>query len=371
MQLSKITAIAIVASAMVHAENYVTVEYLQYDESDSLVSVSAPSIGISYDIGTDYNIKADFVHDAVSGATPSYMPDGASGASVKDTEGGDYRYGKQDFTEKRNAYSLLLTTRFENRDELYTGIDYSRESDFDSKTVSAEYMHYRDASHNLSMSLGASYSYNEILSEDMDTGSGASQKEDSTSINIQAGVTQVLNAKSSIKVAGFMASDDGYLTNPHSLIVRDYSTDERRLTNEKRPDTRLGYGADIKYIRLLGDNVSYQFGYRFYDDDWDISSHTINNDLYYKLNDKFTLGAGLRYYSQSEANFYNGSKEFFTDEKYASSDERLSKFDALTYKASLDFKQNDKISYNLGGEFYTQSTGLDATMFTVGLKYKF
>jgi len=83
------------------------------------------------------------------------------------------------------------------------------------------------------------------------------------------------------------------------------------------------------------------------------------------------LGAGVRAYTQSEANFYNKNKDFFTNEEYASSDERLSSFDAMTYKASIDFKQNDTVSYNVGGEFYSQSTGLDASMITAGMKYKF
>ena len=358
---------------MVQAENYVNVEFLQYDESDSRVSVSAPSISMSYDIGTDYNIKADFVHDAVSGATPSWKSDTASGASAKGDSNGDYSYGKQEFDEARNAGSVLLTTRFDNRDELYTGVDFSRESDFDSKTISAEYMHYSDSSHNQSITAGASYTYNEILSYDYyDTGSGASQKKTSTTINAELGLNQVLDAKSSVKVSGFVLSDDGYLTNAHASVIRNYKDiNKRKQTSENRPDTRLGYGADIKYIRLLTDNLSYQVDYRFYDDDWDISSHTINNDIYYKATDKLTLGAGVRYYTQTEAKFYNSLKDFFTNEEFASSDERLSDFDALTYKANVNYKFSDKISVNLGGEFYTQSTGLDATMITTGIKYKY
>lgn len=89
------------------------------------------------------------------------------------------------------------------------------------------------------------------------------------------------------------------------------------------------------------------------------------------MNKKFTVGLGLRYYTQTEADFYNGSKDYFTNQEFASSDERLSDFDAFTYKASVDFKQNDKISYNLGGQFYSQSTGLDATMITTGVKYRY
>jgi len=365
-----VTTLAIIASNALHAENYVAVEFLQYDENNDRVSVSAPTLSASYDIGTDYTVKADFVHDAVSGATPVWQSDTASGASKRD-DSGDYVYKNQDFTEGRNAGSIMLTTRFDNRDELYTGIDYSRESDFDSKAISAEYMHYTDKSHNQSINIGASFAYNEILSYDYDTGSGASAKETATSINLQGGIAQVLSESSSAKAEAFVIVDDGYLTNPHATVVRNYGTAEQKLTTEKRPDKRTAYGANLKYISMIGDDVSYQANYRFYTDDWDISSHTIDNDIYYAINDDLTFGLELRYYTQTEASFYNEKKDFFKNEELASSDERLSSFDALTYKASVDYKINDDISYNLGAEFYSQSTGLDATMITTGLKYKF
>jgi len=368
--ISKITAIAIIASNALYAENYVAVEFLQYDENDNRVSVSAPTLSASYDLGTDFNIKADFVHDAVSGATPSWQPDSTSGASGRDNTG-DYVYENQEFDEARNAGSLMLTTRFANRDELYTGFDYSRESDFDSKAVSAEYMHYTDKSHNQSVNIGASYAFNEILSYDYDGGSGASQKEESNSLNIQAGINQVLTDHSAVKVEGFAILDDGYLTNPHANIVRDYNSPNKKLVTENRPDKRTAYGVSLKYITMFGDNLSFKANYRFYTDDWDITSHTVDHDIYYALNKKVTLGAGFRIYTQTEANFYNKNKDFFTNQEFASSDERLSEFDAITYKASLDFKQNDNISYNLGGQFYSQSTGLDATMITGGMKYRF
>jgi hypothetical protein len=383
--ISKVTAIAIVASNALYAENYVAVEFLQYDENNNRVSVSAPSLSASYDIGMDYTIKADIVHDSVTGATPVWQPDSASGASSRDNSG-DYSYKNQNFEEGRNAGSVMLTTRFANRDELYTGFDYSRESDFDSKAVSAEYMHYTDTSHNQSINVGVSFAFNEILSNSLDgqnkykdddddneydSHSGASQKEDATSLNIQAGISQVLNDHSALKVEGFAILDSGYLTNPHANVVRNYGTANQQLVTENRPDSRTAYGLNLKYITMLGENISYKANYRLYSDDWDVTSHTIDQDLYYTLNKKITLGAGFRFYTQSEANFYNPEKNFFTNQEFASSDERLSSFDAMTYKASIDFKQSDTISYNLGGEFYSQSTGLDATMFTAGMKYRF
>jgi len=370
LTLSSITAAILASSVLLQAENYVSVEYLQYDESDDRISVSAPLIEVSYDFNTDYNLKASAMFDGISGATPSFL----------ESANGDFYKGLQEFEDTRKAGSLLLTSRFENRDELYTGIDFSTEEDYQSLTASLEYMHYLDETHNTAVTFGGSIGFNEILVYDGETGasghdgdSGAGHTEDSTSYNLQMGVTQVLTKDSSMKLSGFVLSDDGYLTNPHGIIVRDYDTSAARLDNENRPDTRVAYGFTGNYNKLLTDDVSFLASYRFYSDDWDVTSHTLEVDTYIALSDDVTLGLGLRYYTQTQAKFYNENIDYFSTETYASSDERLSEFDALTYKASLDYKQSDDISYNVGIQFYQQNsiTDLSATAFTIGVKYKF
>lgn len=368
--LSTITAGLLASITLIHAENYVSVEYMNYDESDDRVTVTAPMLEVSYDFNADYNLKANIMYDGVSGATPSFITNA----------NGDLFKGFQDFEDQRKSGSLLLTSRFENRDELYTGIDFSREEDYQSLTVSLEYMHYLDGTHNTAINFGGSIGFNEILVYDGETGasaydgeSGASHTEDSTNYYLQGGVTQVLSKDSSVKLSAFVGSDDGYLTNSHGRIVRDCNAPNAKLDVENRPDSRLMYGFTGKYNKMLSENISYVGAYRFYTDDWDIMSHTLENDVYLKLNDQFTFGLGLRYYTQSEAEFYHENIDYFTDEKYASSDERLSDFDAFTYKASIDFKQNDTFSYNIGTQYYDTSTvtELKATIFTVGMKYKF
>ena len=400
MQLNKYSLIAILAlsnHALLHAENYVTVDFLQYNENDKRVAVSAPSFGLSYDIGTDLNVKADFVNDTITGATPvwqSTMADTSSGASgqvVNNT--GDYVYKNQSFTDTRNAGSLLVTRRFKNRDELTVGANFSSESDYESKTFSADYMHYTDASHNRSINLGISGAFDEILvksvanggkhrgddddksyykdDDDYDGESGASQKETSNTINLQLGVNQILNETTSLKVDAFAVLSAGYLTNHHHRVVRNYNSSFQKLGDESRPDKRTAYGVALKHIMLWDDSRSLNSNYRYYTDDWQINSHTIEENAYYEASKNLTSGAGVRYYTQTQASFYNASKDHFTDETYASSDESLSQFDALTYKGSLYYKINDNLSYNLGAEFYSQSTSLKATMITTGAKYHF
>jgi long-subunit fatty acid transport protein len=125
----------------------------------------------------------------------------------------------------------------------------------------------------------------------------------------------------------------------------------------------------LQYAVALNDRTSSNSSYRFYNDDWEISSHTISSELYYEINDEWLLGAGLRYYTQSEAEFY--SNTFFSDEKYASSDERMRSFDAMGYKLNADYKVSETLHVNMGLNFYDQLDSFYATYYNIGLKYKF
>ena len=377
--LTKLSLITTLALSSLYAEDYVSVEFLQYNENDNRVAVSAPTLSLSYDIGTDFNIQANFVNDTVSGGTPVWQSDTSSGASGQVNNSSDYVYKNQNFTENRNAGSIILTRRFKNRDELHLGTDFSSESDYQSNSFSAEYMHYTDSSHNRSINAGISGTFNEIIARPIgativvndDGGSGASQEQTSNSVNLQLGINQILNANSSIKLDAFAIFDAGYLTNPHGAVVRNYGTNSQKLVTENRPSKRTAYGIALKHITMLGSKISLASNYRYYSDDWNINSHTIEENLYYQWNKNLILGGGGRYYTQTASSFYNGEKNYFTNETYASSDERLSQFNALTYKANIDYKIKKDISYNLGAEFYSQSTGLKATIITTGVKYHF
>ncbi|MCH9813415.1 MAG: DUF3570 domain-containing protein [Epsilonproteobacteria bacterium] len=380
MQLKKLSLFTITALAVttLQAEDYVSVQVMQYNESNDRAEITAPHLEINKDFGTDYTLNVGFVADALSGASPTYH-DSSSGASAYSrgtTTQQNVVYGPVDYEENRAAVNVSLTKRFDNRDELTTGLAYSSESDFYSFEGSAEYLHWLGESKNQAISFGAAYQANEILikecieNSDCDTSSSASKKMTADVLNTQLGFTQVIDKDSVAKVAIFMSIEDGYLTNPYMNIVRNYNT-QPYITAEKRPDERTSYGLTLKYIRSLNDQLTLHTKYRYYSDDWKINSHTLNLDSYYELTSDWTLGAGLRYYTQSEADFYNGNKAFFTDQKYASSDERLSDFDAITYKFNADYRLSKKINLNFGANYYDQGDYFDATYFTVGAKYRF
>jgi len=384
MQLRiSLAAATLLTSMAAQAEDYVSVQYLQYNESENRTSVSAPSIMLNKDFGTDYTLNVNLVADAVSGASETYY-DAASGASAYsrglNINADDVTYGNVEYEDTRVAGGATLITRFDNRDELTVGLNYSSESDFYSAEGSLEYMHWLTNSKNSSLSLGASYQSNEVLvkcnpdstTSSCDAGSGASEAMTNDAINIQASYFQNINSESYAKVSLFYIGDSGYLTNPYSNVVRNYvEGGTADVVGENRPDARTAYGLSLKYANAITNNFSAHIGYRYYTDDWDIDSHTIDTDFYYEPSSNWLFKLGLRYYRQSEADFYSGEKNYFTNEEFASSDLRLSDFSAITYKSDVEYKISDDWSANLGLNYYDQSSGIDATYLITGVTYKF
>ncbi len=380
MQLKISLAAATLISAMTaQGEDYVSIQYLQYNENQSRTAVSAPSLMINKDFGADYTLNASIVLDAVSGASETWY-DASSGASVYSRGEGVPEYGNIKYDEMRTSGGMSLTTRFDNRDELTVGFNYSGEYDFRSREASAEYMHWLDRAKNSSISFGLSYQDNDILvrcppgtGDTCDANSGASTVMNAEAINTQLSYFQNINAKSYFQASLFYIEDDGFLSSPYSNVVRNYdeTTNTGDIVSEIRPDKRTAYGTSLKYATVLASDITTHINYRYYTDDWDIDSHTIDTDIFYELSNDWLLNFGLRYYMQSEANFYNESKDYFTSQEYASSDKRLSDFNALTYKLGVDYAVSDSLNVNFSANYYDQSTDLSATYFITGLTYKF
>ncbi len=362
------------------AEDYVSVEYMGYDEDSGRTTISTPSIEINKDFGADYTANLSVVHDSVSGATPIYY-DSSSGASSKIPDGtlyrNDIKYGDVDYEDERTSVGLSLTKRFESRDELTIGGNYSKEHDYKSKEMSVEYLHYLDSSKNQSISIGTSYQKNDVSvycslnTDECDSSSGASEKVKTLDVfSTEIGFTQVIDKTSQLKSSLFYIKEDGYLNNPYMRVVRDYNTNPK-LTQESKPNSRKAYGALFQYSKALSDRLTTVSSYRFYSDDWEINSHTLNGELYYEFNDKLTTGIGLRYYTQSKSEFYNGSADYFTNQTYASSDRRMSSFNSLNYKLSGDYKISSDISLNGSLNYYDQPNYFNAFYYNVGVKYRF
>jgi len=382
-KISLVAATLLVSSSLM-AENYMSIQYIQYDESDDRATITTPSIEFSKDIGLDYTLKVGLTSDTVSGASSLWNDktklDASSGASnhTRDTivDPDDVQYTMADYDEERTAVATSLTTRFASRDELTVGLNYSTENDYESREVSAEYLYYLGSSKNQSISAGISYQNNEVevpcyLDSEcsVDVSSGASEYRDVSVMAAEVGFMQVIDENAFVKASVFMASEDGYLSNPYMNVVRERTDTKLDVVAEVKPDTRVSYGITGQYTRALTPSLSSNTMYRFYNDDWDIQSHTISTEMYYELDSTFVFGAGLRYYTQSEAEFYK--EGYFSTQEHASSDERMRKFYAYGYKFSTEYKHTKDLSFNVGLNYYKQKDTFNAKYYNIGLKYHF
>jgi hypothetical protein len=375
MQLVKLSCVAcaVLLAANVNAQDYVSLQYMGYDEESGRTNISVPSIEINKDFGADYTVNISIIQDAISGASPTFY-DASSGASTKLSTSvlskQDIAYGDIDYEEKRDAYGALLTKRFENRDELTLGLNHSKEYDYESNEISSEYLHHLDSSKNQSVSLGISYQKNDVLKYDTTSGASGSITKNLEVLSAELGFTQVLDKTSLAKISVFNISENGYLSNPYLRVVRNYDTNPI-IAEDKKPESRKAYGVFLQYSKALNEQIASNSSYRYYSDDWGIASQTFTTEVNYEWTGALTAGVAFRAYTQTEADFYHLSREYFTNEEFASSDKRMSDFDTQNIETKIKYDVNAALSLNGAIGYYTQFDYFSSTYYNIGLKYKF
>lgn len=380
--LSRVASTLLVAAASLHGDDFVSVQYMFYDEEDERTSVSAPSILIQTDLSSKYTLNMGFVYDDVTGATPNYYDaqSGASAYSRGKTTPQDIRYGNVNYYERRYVYSLGLQMHQDNADEVAIHATYSNEFDYRSYDGALSYQHYLDGSRNSALNVGAAYEYNAHLlwcyqnSECSDAQSGASARFNSHQFELQAGYSQILSQKARMEVTLFAVAEQGYLTNPYLNVVKgvDQLANEAYVLNEKRPTRRSAAGATLWGAYAISDAWALQGTYRYYLDDWRIHSHTVAPQLFWYAQDWVRVELLWRYYQQHRAYFYApGVNDFALDAQFESSDYRLSTFTSNYGEVACHFTLSDDLAFNIAYGRYDASTQLRADVYYSGLTVGF
>ena len=159
------------------------------------------------------------------------------------------------------------------------------------------------------------------------------------------GVTQVVNRNTVMQLNYSYSDSSGYLTDPYKLIsMVDGTTGDtlplaptpgvdgpsHQFVFESRPDERVKHSLYGQVKHYMNGKVV-DASYRYMTDDWGIDSHTLDLRLRWPFGDERFIEPHIRYYTQSEADFYTvsltGGQAFPT---FASNDYRLGSFDGLT-----------------------------------------
>ena len=387
-----VLAATFLLTTYVQAEDYVTTQFMFYDEDAETTKIVAPSLEVNLDFGNDYTLNSKFSVDSVSGASDIFYDksyDASSGASPyrhtksnpsafargKEVGVDDIGYGMVDYYDIRFFAGFNLTKRFESRDEMSVGVSYNNEYDYHIPEATLSYLHWLDERKNSSIEGSFALQRGDVLlwcreNSECDTNSGASKIYHQYIYNASLSYAQTIDASSQAKITLFGASEAGYLTNQYMNVVRNRSG-KLFIENELRPDRRKAYGAKLSYARAIDDKLTLHGSYRYYQDDWEIDSHTIESDIYYEYNDKLTFEGALRYYTQSSAKFYSSRSDYFTTEKYASSDLRLGEMNSMNYLLGVDYKSSSNMNHYFMVDYYEQDNDTYAISLIIGQKYRF
>jgi len=179
-------------------------------------------------------------------------------------------------------------------------------------------------------------------------------------IDVVAGITQVIDRETIFQTNYSVSHISGYLNDPFKILSVVGAPGSQTpgvpqsYVYEKRPDSRIKRAIFTRVRRYLGGNAV-DISYRYFWDDWGITSHTIDFFYRQKLGGGHALQPHFRWYRQSAADFY---RAFLVDgapaTDFASADYRLAKFDAYTIGLQYLFPVAQNVHMSITGEYYSQ-----------------
>ncbi|VAW71514.1 FIG01057804: hypothetical protein [hydrothermal vent metagenome] len=177
---------------------------------------------------------------------------------------------------------------------------------------------------------------------------------------VHFGFNQIINKNSLMQFKYSFSDASGYLNDPYKILslIDNQNINSLGATvdylYENRPRQREIQSVYLAYkLNVQGSVVD--LSYRYYWDEWDINSNTLDMKYRIKLDQRFFLQPHLRIYGQSSAEFYRHSLN--TSEvlpEYASADLRLGEFAAYTVGFRYGKAYSEGRSHTIGVEYYTQ-----------------
>lgn len=173
-----------------------------------------------------------------------------------------------------------------------------------------------------------------------------------------------------------------YIGNPASIpnYTSPTNTDVFQLADdiERLPDQRFKTPIGLRFNYYLNEIFTIRTYYRYYFDNWGMTSHTANFELPIKLSERFTVYPTYRYYTQTAIDHFAPFEEHLSTDSYYTSDYDLSAFNARQYGLGVIYtdiftkfhvwKLGLK-SIDLRFNHYDRTTGLKANIISGGFKF--
>ncbi|MFT5736072.1 MAG: hypothetical protein ACJAU2_000325 [Maribacter sp.] len=171
------------------------------------------------------------------------------------------------------------------------------------------------------------------------------ENENRNSYTLGLGFSQILHKKIQGSLSLDFIQQQGLLSTPFQRVyfvdVADSFIENFQLADavEQLPGSRFKIAVGGRLNWFLNEIVVLRTFYRYYSDNWGISSHTANFELPIKLSDKFTVYPSYRYYQQTAADYFRPFETALSTEQFYTSDYDLSEYKA--YQLGLGVSYTD------------------------------
>jgi hypothetical protein len=185
--------------------------------------------------------------------------------------------------------------------------------------------------------------------------------------------SQVVNKNLQVEFLADVVQQSGFLSLP---FYRVYFSDGS-VHQEKLPDSRFKIPLGFRANYFLGDRFIVRTFYRYYKDDWGISSHTANLEVPVKISPFFSVSPFYRFYTQTAVKYFDEYGQHTTQDQFYTSNYDLSKFSSHFVGAGirlappngiLDIQRLNMIEVRYG--HYTKNIAMNANVVSVNLKFK-
>jgi len=145
--------------------------------------------------------------------------------------------------------------------------------------------------------------------------------------------SQIVNQNLQVIFMADVITQQGYLSLPfHRVYFNDGSVHQETL-----PDNRLKIPLAVRASYFLGDNIIVRAYYRYYTDDWKLTSHTADIEVPVKLSPFFSLSPFYRYYTQTAVKYFDKFQGHTAADQFYTSNYDLSKFNSSFLGMGLKF----------------------------------
>jgi Protein of unknown function (DUF3570) len=372
-----------ILAAVVEASDWSVDSALAYYREDGRIRAIEPVVDVSKSLSAGQVLGMRLTADSLSGASPNgaltsnkvqtfASPSGTSlsptAASGKKTHVYTVAPGQlpvdPNYEDQRVAAALSWAQPLTRLTQANVGTKFSYEDDFFSASLDAALAHdFNEKNTTASLALNGEFDTispiggTPLASSDytqFDKSQGSQHK---NGVGALLGLTQVI---SPLWVAELNLSADrftGYLNDPYKIIsVIDSLGNTTGYLYERRPDERTRRSVYLEN-RVGWSRASIALSLRYMTDDWHVHSETFQlTPRWWLLGRTQYLEPTLRWYHQSAAFFYSPwLTSTDAQQGYASSDQRLAAFDAVTYGLKYGVKIDDaRQELSVRIEYYQQ-----------------